>query len=780
MGRYSYNVKLWYRTRNTAAVVCALALATPPMQARNRQGDKFLKAGQKAETAKNYDTALADYDQAVAADPNEPAYILAAQRMRGQAANQHIVQGRGYRSQGKLDEALLEFQKAFIADPSSAVALQSVRDTTAMIKQRNAGPAGTVVLTPAERARESTERRIDSLEGPPMLRPINGQISSLKMNNQPVRVLYESVGKLAGINVLMDPSGIESVAGKNFNLDLNNVTLEEALNYVALETHTFWKPISRNAIFVTQESDPKRQEYQDEVVKVFYIQNASTANEFTEIFNAVRTGARLTTGVFSVPSQSAIIARGSVDTMMLVEKLVHDLDHPKAEVVIDLIVMQVNKSHMTNIGASLLGQGGLTLPFTFTPRSPSNVPSTTTTGTGTGTTTGSTTGTGTTSTGTGGSSTTTTNTGTTSSNANGTTNASASTTNYLTLAQAGRFASADYSTSFPSTIVNLMLTDSTTRILQRPQVRSTDGGKASFLVGSSIPYVSGSLSSVVNTGGVPYATTQFQQVNVGTQIEFAPHVNGAEDISMHVKVELSNVLQRISIAGVDQPIIGKQTDEADIRMKDGEVSILGGLSDKEASTTLSGVPGVANIPVLGYVFGNKNKNITDNQILIAMIPHIVRAPANFNASDVGIFAGTERVIRVERHSDGSMGTMGGSAAGGPGATAGTFPAQPAYPAVSTPVTVNPSGTQPVVGVPAPSPLQPSAVQTLPNPAATPPTGSAAPANPPGETGPANPRTANPGQSPDPIGSPGPALPPGFIPATPSNPNPVQPKTAPPK
>ncbi len=164
------------------------------------------------------------------------------------------------------------------------------------------------------------------------------------MNNQPIRVLYESVGKLAGINVLQDPSGIETVAGKNFNLDLNNVSLEEALNYIALETHTFWKPISRNAIFVTQESDPKRQEYQDEVVKVFYIQNSSTPNEFTEIFNAVRTGRAPKTGVFSVPSQSAIIARGSVDTMALVEKLVHDLDHPKAEVVIDVIVMSVNKT----------------------------------------------------------------------------------------------------------------------------------------------------------------------------------------------------------------------------------------------------------------------------------------------------------------------------------------------------------------------------------------------------------------------------------------------------
>lgn len=696
--------------------MCALLLIAPPVSARNKKGDRAFKAGAKAEAVKDYDTALTNYDQAVAADPKEPAYLLADQRMRSRAAEAHDLQGRTLRASGKLDEALVQFQKAFLADPSSAISLQNIRDTTAMIKQRDAGPAGAIILTPAQRARQETERRINSLQGPPMLRPINAQISSLKMNNQPIRVLYESVGKLAGINVLQDPSGIETVAGKNFNLDLNNVTLEEALNYIALETHTFWKPISRNAIFVTQESDPKRQEYQDEVVKVFYIQNASTANEFTEIFNAVRTGARLTTGVFSVPSQSAIIARGSVDTMSLVEKLVHDLDHPKAEVVIDVIVMSVNKTKTTNIGASLLGVGGFQQPLNFTPRNPS------TTGTTSSTSTGSSTGTtGTTSTSSGATATTTTGGSTT------TTNSS----HLLTLAQAGRFSSADYSTSFPSTVVNALLNDASTRILQRPQVRSTDGGKATFLVGSSIPYVSGSLSSVVNTGSVPYATTQFQQVNVGTNIEFSPHVNGAEDISMHVKVELSNVLQRITIAGVEQPVIGKQTDEADIRMRDGEVSILGGLSDKENSATVSGLPGVANLPLLGYIFGNKNKTDTDNEILIAMIPRIVRSGENANSGDLGVFAGTERVIRVDRTAEPLSSTTPPATLTSPTAPPVIVP-PPA--AITQPSTTPPATT--VAPTAAPSPLSPTRTTPVVPPAVTTPTagppdpiGSAAPNQP---------------------------------------------------
>ena len=389
--------------------------------------------------------------------------------------------------------------------------------------------------------------------------------------------------KLAGINLLVDPTGLETPgsSGKNFNLDLNNVTLEEALNYVALVTHTFWKAISRNAIFVTQEGEQKRREYQDEVVKIFYIQNASTANEFTEIFNGVRTGAKLTSNVFQVPSQNAIIARGSPDTISIVEKLVHDLDRPKAEVMMDIIVLDVNKNLNSTIGAALLGQGGLSTPVNFTPRNPTIVPGGNTGGTGSG--------------GTGGT--------------GGTTTGTTVTTNQVTIAQLGHLSSADWSVTLPSTVIQALLSDSATKVLQRPQLRATDGGKASLKIGQKIPYVSGSLNSAVATpGSIPYATTQFQQVEVGTLIDLEPHVNGQDDISMHIRVELSTVLNQILIAGIEEPEIGQQIDEANIRMKDGEVSILGGLSDRERTRAYSGVPGFTNLPLLGYLFGTRTRH----------------------------------------------------------------------------------------------------------------------------------------------------------------------------
>ncbi len=651
--------------RAWVALLCAFALAVPSVEGRTKQGDKFMKLGQRAEVEKNYDAALNYYDQALETDRQDPAYIMADERARSKALETHIKEGKRLQQEQKLDEALLQFQRAFLADPGSQVALQEVRQTTVMLRERNRVPTGTPVLTPAEEARQAMERRINSLEAPPTLRPINGQITSIKINNQPARVLFESIGKLAGINVLFDPAGIDTTGNKNFNLDLTNVTLEEALNYVGLETHSFWKAISRNAIFVTQETDPKRQEYQDEVVKVFYIQNATSANELSEIYNGIRQATKVSTGLMSVPTQNAIVVRGSADTIALVEKLIHDLDRPKAEVLIDVIVMEVNKTRATQIGASLLGQGGLSTPLNFTPRASITTPTSTTTTPGSGSTPG--TGTGTTTT--------------------------TSASNQIPISKLGHLSSADYSVTLPSTIVNAMLSDNFSRVLQRPQLRATDGGKASLKIGSKIPYVSGSLNSAVATpGAIPYATTQFQQVDVGTNIDLSPHVNGPEDITMHVKVEISNVLQQIQIAGINEPEIGQQIDEADIRMKDGEVSILGGLSDKENSLVNTGFPGLTNIPLLGYLFGQKNRSNTDNEIMIALIPHIIRAPDVSGMGDEPVLAGTERAVRVERRPE-------------------------ATPVSST----TPAGTQPsTVPVTPPTPLTPAARPEVPTQPARPP------------------------------------------------------------
>jgi general secretion pathway protein D len=692
-------VKVLKQLRIFIALLCALTLALPPAEAKTKKGDRLYKDGLKAEDVKNYDLALNLLDRALQEDPKDPGYMLADQRVRHKAADAHVTAGKKLQQTQQLDEALLEFQKAFIADPSSQIALQKVRETAQMIEERKKAAAGTPILTPAEQARLDLQKRIDALQGPPQLKPLNNQISSLKMNNQPARVLYESVGKLVGINVLFDPQGIDTLGatGRNFNLDLTNVTVDEALNYVSLVTHTFWKPVSRNAIFVTQESEPKRQEYQDEVVKVFYIQNATSQNEFNEIFNGVRTGAKLTIGIFAVPGQNAIVIRGATDSVALAEKLIHDLDRPKPEVVIDVLVMEVSKSQITNLGAAVAGlTNGLNVPIQFTgTQSANNNNNNNNNNNSSNTTNSNSTNSNSTS-------------STTSSSLSGLTSGSnTSQPGTIPLSRVAKLSTNDWNISLPGGLIQALLTDSSTRLLQRPEIRVSDGGKGQLKIGSKIPYVSGSLSSAVAAAGtVPYATTQFQQVDVGVNVDLQPHVNGAEDVSMKVKVEVSNVVSTETIAGVQQPIIGQKVNETEIRMKDGEVSLLGGLTSETDTRSISGIPGVANMPVLGYLFGNRSRDKENDDIVIALIPHIVRAPDLSAAGGTGVYAGSERFVRVQRNAEGGT------------ANQPQQPPQAQAPVVAPPVPLNPApspapGQQPQTPTPDQQPVP--APSTLPQP-----------------------------------------------------------------
>src|SRR5690348_7476031 len=112
------------------------------MEGRTKKGDKLFKEAQKAEADKNWDAALNLYDQALETDSTDATYLLWDQRIHSKVATQRIANGRELRKDQKLEAALLQFQKAYLADPGSQIALQEIRATTAMIKERSRVPSG--------------------------------------------------------------------------------------------------------------------------------------------------------------------------------------------------------------------------------------------------------------------------------------------------------------------------------------------------------------------------------------------------------------------------------------------------------------------------------------------------------------------------------------------------------------------------------------------------------------------------------------------------------------
>jgi general secretion pathway protein D len=692
--------------RLTAIMLTAVLLGpTLPLEARTKKGDKFLTEGRLHEQKKEWDAALEAYEKALSEDPADILYQMAATKIHFQAAQSHIDKGLKLRAQGQLGEALLELQKAYAINPGSPAAVQEIRRTTEMIDRERkrveengkGSDAQERALTAGDKAKKETEDRIDSILGVPQLRPIDQNPINLRMNGSS-KLLFETVAKVAGLNVLWDPEYTASV-NRNIPVEFQNSTLEEALDYLAVVTKSYWKPLSSNTIFITMDNPNKRRDYEEQVAKVFYLSNVSTPQELQEIVNAVRSVADIQR-FFPYNSQNAIIAKGSADQVALAEKILHDLDKPKSEVVVDIIVMEASTVYTRQLTAAI-ASAGLTVPANFTPRAGLQVvnnPTTTSTTTGTtGTTTGTT-----------GVST----TDTTASTATGTA---------VPLSNLGHLSSADFSTTIPSALLQAVLSDANTKVLQSPQLRAVDNLKATLKIGDRQPTATGSFGSAIGSVGVgmsPLMNTQFTFIDVGVNVEITPRVHDNGDVSLHVDLDISSVTGHVNLGGIDQPIIGQRKISHDIRMPDGAVQLLAGLTKYQDTKTKTGIPGLGSIPILNRLFTSESVDRERQELMIALIPHVVRRPEYTAENLRGIAVGNQQSVHLTYGRQPGSPPAAANPAGAPAkkedaapanppamasALAPQAPALPAAPPTSAPGMAPPATAPPMTAPPATTP-----------------------------------------------------------------------------
>jgi len=688
--------------KQLAAVVLAALMILPPspLLAGTKKGDKLRNQARLEEVKGNLEKAFDLSNQAVAEDPGDPAYTLQLHRVRFELGNQHIGKARKLRDTGKLAEALAEFQKAYAVDPSSDIAIQEIRQTQEMIdREKNGGKASaqdTSSLTPADFARKEQQERTDALLPVPVLRTLSHEMVGLKMVNRP-RTLFETWGALAGVNVVFDPDyNSQQTMTQPVTLDLPaGTTYEAALDEICLVTKSFWKPLQggtpgeTNTIFVSFDNRNNRLQYTDQVVKVFYLSNPTTAQEIQEILTVLRTVFDVTK-VFNYTSQNALVVRCDADTMALVEKEIADLDKPRNEVIIDVMVMQVSSTYSRQTGAGV-GGSGINTGLNFSPRASITTPASATSATSTATT-----------------STTTAATGITTTPTTGTTTTPGAS---IPISQIGHISSADYSISnLPGATFEAMLSDSTTRVLQSPQIRSLQGIKSSINIGEKIPIATGSFQSAVGAvGALPAANTQFSFQDVGVKLEIQPQVHNDNEVTMHLDLDVSQVLDRINVGGVSEPEIADNKVTSDIRLREGEVSLIGGIIQDTSTKSLAGIPGLARIPLLGRLFSNEDLEKNKTELVIALIPHIVRGPEITASNLRGVSSGSSTQVKVSFDTSKlpeqpALPEDGQAAATAPAGNSsplpvGTLPATAPVPALATPPATAPPATAPPATAP---------------------------------------------------------------------------------
>jgi general secretion pathway protein D len=307
------------------------------------------------------------------------------------------------------------------------------------------------------------------------------------------------------------------------------------------------------------------------------------------------------------PAQNVIVMRGTPDQVALAELLINNLDKAKPEVVVDVVVMQVSKTKLKQLGIQYPFQGGTSNP-SISFQSPTVTNSGTTTPTGTTPT--STTGSG------------------------------------LTLNSLAHLTALDFAVSIPPSSVAFLMQDSNTNVLQRPQLRSVDGQKATLKIGQRVPIAVGTSSSTLTATAL--TQTQFQYQDVGVNIEMTPHIHANGDVGMKISLEVSDIDSYQTIGGLTEPVIGQRKIEHEIRMRDGEVSLIGGMMEHDDVMNMAGLPWLSQIPVLKYLFGQGQKSKTDTETVFALMPHIVRRLDLDDLNIKPVDIGTQNVIEI-RH-----------------------------------------------------------------------------------------------------------------------------------
>jgi general secretion pathway protein D len=564
-------------------IFAALALAAPP-RARAESANSDLKQGRAAEARQDYDAAVADYQKAFQKNPKDGRAQVALYRVRTTAGATHISTGRKLLQAGDLQGALAEFIHASELDPSNEAAQQEI----ARVRQRQgqAAPQPAEVEQP-ELAGEQQE--LDSIGAPVQLKPVSTEPLTLRMTED-AKVIYQAIGKAAGVNILFDPD----YNSKRIQVDLNNVTLLDALRIVGTISNTFWRPITTNTIFVAANTRVKRTELDVQAVQTFYLANAWQQNDLNDVQTALR-NVLPNAKVYGVQSQNAIVMRATPDELLLAQKIINDLDKPRSEVVVDTAVLEVSRNWERTLGIAWPSSIGVAL------QAPNSSSSTSSSSTTTGTT---------------------------------------STTTSPTLYDLSHLKASDFAVTVGSATLNLLLSDTNTQILQDPRIRATDGQKADMKIGSKIPIATGSYQTGAATALVSsLVNTQFQYEDVGVEIEVTPSVHYDHDVTLKIKITVSADSSSVTISGVTEPIISQRVVDQVIRLKEGEASILGGIQDNQDQQAWTGIPGLSSIPILKYIFGSKDHTIQTDEIVFVVVPHVVRGhdvdDQNLRAIDTG-------------------------------------------------------------------------------------------------------------------------------------------------
>lgn len=538
---------------------------------------RYSRQAEEAMKGDNWDAAVYYLLEALAADPGNIKLKMDLQRARTRAAEEHFRRGMGFKEAGELARARTELELAVQLDPTHQYAeteLAKVRKDLEILVQEG----GAAKLEQAKKA--AREMKVK----PPILTPETAEPMTLAFPN-PVNVkdIYNAIGKAFGFNVLYDPR----LKDTKLAIELKNVTAKQALDNVVQAAQHFYKVLDEKTIIVVEDTPQNRRDYEDLVVKTFFLSNA----EVKDINNMIRTlidARRVATN----EQLNALVIRDTADKVAIAERLIAANDKSKAEVLVSVELLQVDSSKLRDIGASL---SSYSYPITIDPSRITGAPDKT----------------------------------------------------RIPLPRLDDITRSMWGVVVPNVTINLIKSAGQAETLAQPELRITEGEKGSVVIGDRVPIPTTTFNTSQTVGGNIVPITAFQYQDVGIKINVEPRVHHNNEITLKLEVEVSELGESVEVGpGQRQPKIGTRTIKSVIRLKDGETSLLAGLLRYSKRESKSGLPWLSDLPVVGGLFRSTQHDFKKTDLILTLTPHIIRNPDITEEDLAPLWVGTETRVTI--------------------------------------------------------------------------------------------------------------------------------------
>jgi len=654
-----------------------LVVAVAAVMAAGCATGRAFARGEAAGRSGDWDAAVGFYRQALQNDPDRPDYKIALERAMLAAAAMYSERGRQLEEAGQLEEALRAYRKAQEFEPSnrqlSSRAAQLDRTLRDRIEAAQPRPD-------IERLRAEARRAVVE----PLLSPSNPEPLAFNFVNTSIRDILTFAGNASGINVTFD----RDFQDRAISLKLDGVSFDEVMQQIMISNTLFYRVLNERTIIVSNDNAQKRLQYELQVIRTFFISHAD-ATELQQLLTAMLRVAGMAIQPQIQPNKTTntLTIRGTPAVIEVAERMIAANDKPRAEVMVDVQILEVNRERAKRYGLDL---GSYSAALSFSPEAAPG--------------------------------------------ADGATSAF----NLNTISQG--VSTADFYLSVPSAVVRFLESDSNTKVLAKPNLRGVEGQKLSLNLGEDIPVPSTTFQPIATGGGATNPLVSYGYRTIGVNVEMTPRVTYDNDIILEITIDLSGRGQDTNIAGQNLPSFSTRKVGTKLRLRDGESNLLAGLLREDERKSLTGFPGVMRLPIVRQLFSNNDANIKQTDIVMLLTPRIIRTH-ELNARDLSpIYIGTQSNMALS----GPPATIGGSpdpdpasappaagtpqtqvapqvpAAPTPAPTANVPPAAPFTRPAVTPVLPTGSTQQPVMpagGSPIPGMTPPPAAQV---PAAQPP------------------------------------------------------------